>query len=87
MCGDSMRNCYTKCIFRVDDGKQVSHNEHWDDFQLKSVQVGGNKELYEVMKEYDLLKLPMEKKYTHKVIQWFMRRHVAKIDGNVAQWD
>lgn len=72
MCGNSMRNCYVKTL---------SEGEHWDDYQLRSIQMGGNKPLYECMKDYELLELPIAEKYRQPVVIWYIRRHAAKLDG------
>ena len=55
--------------------------EHWDDYQLKSVQVGGNKLLFELMKEYELNDMSIPKRYKHASLKWFKKRHLAKLDG------
>jgi hypothetical protein len=49
----SMSRCYVKDCF----------NEQWDDYQLRSIHYGGNKALFEIMKEYDILELDFNKKY------------------------
>ena len=28
--------------------------EHWDDFQIKSAVIGGNKKLFSLLKEYEI---------------------------------
>ena len=33
------------------------------------------------MKEYEILDLVFNKKYNHPAIKWFMRKHVAQMDG------
>jgi len=30
------------------------YGEHWDDYQLKSICLGGNEPLFELMREYQL---------------------------------
>lgn len=72
MCGNSMRNCYVKGIFT---------GEHWDDYQLKSLQVGGNKPIYEAMKDYDIMLLPIGEKYRQPIVIWYIKRHAAKLEG------
>ena len=76
--GNSMRNCYVKPIFE---------NEHWDDYQLKSMQVGGNKELFDMMKEYDLLESPVREKYQHRAVVWYFKRHAARIEESELQFE
>ena len=29
-------------------------NDHWDDYQLRSIAIGGNKPLFEILKEYEI---------------------------------
>ena len=50
--------------------KDVYH-EYWDDYQLKSIQIGGNKMFIDYMREYDLLDEALSKKYTHPATQWY----------------
>jgi len=68
--------------------------EHWDDYHLRSVQLGGNKALFELLKEYDALELDFQKRYKHPAITWYKRKHAARMDQkefNVPQppktWD
>jgi hypothetical protein len=37
--------------------------EVWDPFQLKIVEIGGNKAFYEFMRDYDNERAPIPKKY------------------------
>ena len=59
-----MRNCYIKEIYKqpaegADKKTRIPSDEHWDDYQLRSMQVGGNKALYDVLNEYKLLELSL----------------------------
>lgn len=62
---------------------QIKHvlHEHWDDFQLKSAQVGGNRPLFDILKEFDIAEMDTPHKYRHAVLKWYRRRHAAKCDG------
>lgn len=42
--GNGYADSYIKSIF----------NEQWDDYQLRSVGLGGNKQVFEIMREYGL---------------------------------
>jgi hypothetical protein len=46
-----------------------------------SVQVGGNKHLFDLMKEYEIGELVIPMRYRHAALKWFRRRHLAKLDG------
>ena len=54
MNGNSMRECYAKDLFS---------NDHWDDYQLKSLQLGGNKPMFDLMKDYGVAELSLKPKY------------------------
>jgi hypothetical protein len=45
--------------------------EQWDDYQLKSMQLGGNKALFEFMKEYEIHEFDNESRYRHKALGWY----------------
>ena len=62
------------------------YNEHWDDYQLKSVQLGANKELFDLQKEYNIAELPFKKRYTHAAIKWYMQMHKARLDGTMGSF-
>ena len=47
------RNCYGKAVFE----------EQWDDYQLRSLAHGGNKHLFNILKEYRLDKLDLVQTY------------------------
>lgn len=55
--------------------------EHWDDYHLRSVQLGGNKPLFDILKEYQIQDLDFEKRYKHPALNWYKRRHAAKMDS------
>ena len=46
-------------MFQVKD----IYNEQWDDYQLKSLALGGNFNLFMIMKEYGIDNAPILKKY------------------------
>ena len=60
------------------------YNEHWDDYQLRSIQIGGNKKLFEHMKEYKngVEDMPIWQKYKHEVLTWYKKRHMHILDGH-----
>lgn len=60
--------------------------EHWDDYQLKSVQVGGNRPLFDLLKEYEISDLDIPLKYRHAALRWFRRHHLAKCDGQAMEF-
>jgi len=67
----TMSKCYVKEVYK----------EHWDDYQLSSIQIGGNSKLFEIMKEYDLLELEFDKKYKHPALVWYQKHHRAAMDN------
>lgn len=56
-------------------------NEHWDDYQLKSLCLGGNEPLFELLREYQLEnESDISKKYKSAAAQWYKRKHLADMD-------
>lgn len=55
--------------------------EHWDDYQLRSVCIGGNKPLFELLKEYGIDNDPIQSRYKHACINWYRKRHIALMDN------
>eukprot|EP00356_Strombidium_inclinatum_P012653 CAMPEP_0170490146 /NCGR_PEP_ID=MMETSP0208-20121228/8409_1 /TAXON_ID=197538 /ORGANISM="Strombidium inclinatum, Strain S3" /LENGTH=85 /DNA_ID=CAMNT_0010765413 /DNA_START=224 /DNA_END=481 /DNA_ORIENTATION=+ len=45
--------------------------EHWDDYQLRSIQIGGNRPLFDLLKEYEIQDLDLVKKYQHPALIWY----------------
>lgn len=35
------------------------------------------------MKDYDLIDLDIPKKYTHPAVRWYLKNHIALMDGTV----
>ena len=60
-------------------------DEHWDDYHLRSVQLGGNKPLFDILKEYEIQDLDFQKRYKHPALNWYKRRHAAKMDSKEFQ--
>lgn len=56
------------------------YNEQWDDYCLRSVALGGNKPVFDLFREYDIVKNPIEKKYLHNCVRWYKAMHMAKMD-------
>ena len=57
------------------------YNEHWDDYQLRSISFGGNQPLFQIMKEYGVDNHPLQSKYRHACVNWYRKRHIALMDG------
>jgi hypothetical protein len=57
--------------------------EQWDDYQLASIsfEYGSNKRFFDFIKEYDIQGLTVDQKYKHKAAQYYMRMHLARLDG------
>ena len=70
-------NSYQTSVLQI---KHVQF-EHWDDYQLRSVQVGGNRPLFDLLKEYEISDLEIPFKYRHAALRWYRRRHLANCDG------
>lgn len=47
------------------------YGDHWDDLQLKSIQVGGNKVVFELLKEYGVENETALVKYKHACVKWY----------------
>ena len=56
-------------------------NEQWDDYQLKSLALGGNHKIFDIMLEYNLEKNSFFQTYKHPSLVWYKHKHVARIDG------
>lgn len=48
-------------------------NEYWDPHQLKILGVSGNKVWYDLMKEYVLDKMPIQKRYDSSIARWLSK--------------
>ena len=59
----SMNQSYIKQLF----------SESWDSFQLRMVQVGGNKRFFEFMKEYEKERESISKKYSSNCANFYRR--------------
>ena len=57
------------------------HNEQWDDYQLRSICFGGNLQMFNLMKEFQIENHPFTSKYRHASVTWYRKRHVALMDG------
>ena len=56
-------------------------SESWDTFQLRAVQVGGNKRFYDFMKEYNKEREPIEKKYDTSAAAYYRKMIAAQAQG------
>lgn len=57
------------------------YKDHWDDYQLRSIQIGGNKPLFDLFKEYQLENEELVVKYKSACVKWYKQSHVSKMDG------
>ena len=57
--------------------------EHWDDYQLLCIAAGsgGNRQVYELLKEYELEDKDFKGKYDSKIFKWYRKRHMCRING------
>lgn len=69
--------CYIKSIF----------NEQWDDYQLRSVALGGNQAVFDIMREYNLETKPLHEVINHAALKWFRKYHIAMMDGVMFNMD
>ena len=53
----------------------------WDDYQLRSVCLGGNQALFNLLKEYQIDAQPLSSKYRHAAVTWYRKRHITLMDG------
>lgn len=53
---------------------KVVFEECWDQFQLQTVLMGGNKKFYEFMKDYNKEREPILKKYQTTAAQYYRRK-------------
>jgi len=37
--------------------------------------------VFDLLKEYDIIDMNFEKKYTHPAVVWYQKRHIARLDG------
>ena len=58
--------------------------ENWDDYQLRSIALGGNNNFYNVLKEYEIIDLETKQKYKHDAVKWYRARHMWLMDGGEA---
>lgn len=56
------------------------YKEQWDDYQLRSVCLGGNQPLFAVLKEYGVENEPIQSKYKSSCVTWYRKKHVAAMD-------
>lgn len=67
-------------------GNQYSYvkdvfGEQWDDYQLRSVCLGGNQPLFNLLKEYQIDGHTISSKYRHAAVSWYRKRHITLMDG------
>ena len=66
-----MDKSYVKSLF----------NENWDEYQIRHMQVGGNKAFFEFIKHYELKDDDIKKKYEHSASQWWSKKLRAEVEG------
>ena len=47
------------------------YKEQWDDYQLRSVCLGGNQPLFQILKEYSVDNEPIHSKYKSACVKWY----------------
>ena len=67
-------------------GNQYSYiknimKEQWDDYQIRSISIGGNKPFFQLLKEYGIENEPPNVKYWHPCVVWYKKVHALKLDG------
>jgi hypothetical protein len=67
-------------------GNQYSYiknimKDQWDDYQIRSITIGGNKPFFQLLKEYGIENEPPNIKYKHACVSWYRRCHAYKLDG------
>ena len=57
--------------------------DQFDDIQLAAIsdQIGGNKQIYDLFVEYNILGLDSYSRYTHKCFVWYKKRLACSITG------
>jgi hypothetical protein len=55
--------------------------EHWDDFQIKSAIIGGNKKMFSHLKEFEIDKWDPSTRYSLKAVDWYKRKHAHLLNG------
>ena len=43
--------------------------------------MGGNKKLFDLLKEYEILDLDFEERYSHKAVLLYKKKHMFLLDG------
>ena len=55
--------------------------EQWDDYQIRSISLGGNKPFFQLLKEYGIENEAPNIKYWHPCVVWYKKIHALKLDG------
>lgn len=56
--------------------------EQWDDYQIRSICIGGNKPFFQLLKEYGIENESPNVKYGHPGVRWYKKVHASKLDGS-----
>ena len=63
--------------------KGVFGEQEWDDSELRTIQLGGNKLVFELMLHNKMEQVPLIVNYNHPVMQEYRKQHMIKVFGEV----
>jgi hypothetical protein len=58
------------------------YTELYDPYQVQVLKYSGNKEFYELLREFKLDKESFKTKYGHQAVKWYKRRFKARCSGS-----
>ena len=73
ICGECVRE-HEKEFAMFQSYVKPLFTEAWDGFQLRCVQIGGNKKFFEFLKEYGKERDPIPKKYSSNAANYYRRK-------------
>ena len=76
--GGDGRNCTIKSIF----GEQ-----EWQDEEIRTLQAGGNKYVFDLLIQYKMEQVPLIVNYNHPVMQQYKKDHKLRVKGTVSIFD
>ena len=53
---------------------------------LKSIQIGGNKKLFDLFREYGVENDALQIKYKHDCVKYYLNTHIAELFGEVSKY-
>lgn len=74
--GHDGQNCSIKSVF----GEQ-----EWDDGEIRTIQLGGNKPVFDLLLQNNLEKMPLIINYNHPAVQQYKKEHTARVKGSTVQ--